>query len=238
VSFSKKKNFQRKNCQLVFPTINLSVLVLCLVFHFSFSSPVVNPGSCLGSRARAALVSDDKVSPTLSCPGPIGATFPPLPSHLAFLGTRLEHVGRGFEGKEVISSSLLFFLALSLEHVGTVFEGKEVISSSFSLWLRIGHRFTVISRHAFHVRAQSSIEVIAGYSSSHSITPLISGWFLPFGPSVQRTSSQITPGDCLACSADIPVVSSMCVKAPCGFKRPITTQRNSATHIFSQRHEP
>ena len=119
MSFSKNK-ISEKILPVGFPTINLSVLVLCLVFHFSFSSPVVNPGSCLGSRARAALVSDDKVSPTLSCPGPIGATFPPLPSHLAFLGTRLEHVGRGFEGKEIISSSLLFFWALSLEHVGTV----------------------------------------------------------------------------------------------------------------------
>ena len=44
---------------MVFPTINLSVLVLCLVFHFSFSSPVVNPGSCLGSRAMADIVSVD-----------------------------------------------------------------------------------------------------------------------------------------------------------------------------------
>ena len=44
---------------MVFPIINLSVLVLCLVFHFSFSSPVVNPGSCLGSRAMADIVSVD-----------------------------------------------------------------------------------------------------------------------------------------------------------------------------------
>ena len=163
---------------------------------------------------------------------------PPSQPIWLFLAPALSTLGEVFEGKEVISSSLLFFLALSLEHVGTVVEGKEVISSSFSLWLRIGHRFTVISRRAFHVRAQSTIEVIAGYFSNHSITQLISVWFLPFGPSVRRTSSQMTPGDCLACSADIPVVSPMCVKVPCGFKRSITTQRNSATHIFSQRHEP
>jgi hypothetical protein len=77
---------------------------LCLVLYFSFSSPVVNPGGCLGSRARADLVSDDKVGPTLSCLGSTAATFPLTP--------------------------ILIFLALSLEHVGTVFEGKEVTSSS------------------------------------------------------------------------------------------------------------
>ena len=139
MSFSKKKNFQRKNCQLVFPTINLSVVVLCLVFHFSFSSPVVDPGSCLGSRARAALVSDDKVSPTLSCPGPIGATFPPSPIW-HFLALALSTLGEVLKGRRSFLLPFFFFLALSLEHVGTVVEGKEVISSFLSLWLRVCHR--------------------------------------------------------------------------------------------------
>jgi hypothetical protein len=66
----------------------------------------------LGSRARADLVRDDKVSPTLSCPGPTGATFTPPP--------------------------ILLLLALSLECVGTVFEEKitSLLRSSSSRVIR------------------------------------------------------------------------------------------------------
>ena len=91
------------------------------------------PGVVLGSRAGAALVSDDQVSPTLSCPGPIGATSPsPIWLFLALCLESWSTLGQFWKGRR---SFLLPcpFLGISLHHEGQLLKGRRSLFLPFLL---------------------------------------------------------------------------------------------------------
>ena len=114
-----------------FPTINLSVLVLCLVFHFSFYEPVVNPGSCfwvvglglpLSAMTRSALLL---VAPVLSVQRP----RPPsgFSWHYA-----LSTLGQFWRGRRSFLLPCLF-LRISLHHEGQLLKGRRSLFLPFLL---------------------------------------------------------------------------------------------------------